>query len=159
WGLGVAEAMDTAQRGMGLGWPEARELIERTVRESDGRRVVCGAGTDHLEPGSARSLDDVVAAYEHQCEAVEAVGGEVVLMASRGLARLARGPEDYASVYDRLLTQLRRPALIHWLGPMFDPALAGYWGHDDPHAAMAACVGVIAAHAERVIGVKVSMLD
>jgi hypothetical protein len=161
WGLGIAEAMDTAQRGMGLGWPEARELIERTVREAaaTGGRVVCGAGTDHLEPGAARSLDDVIAAYEHQCEAVEAVGGEVVLMASRELARLARGPEDYAAVYGRVLAQLRRPALIHWLGPMFDPALAGYWGHDEPHNAMAACVNVIAAHASRVIGVKVSMLD
>ncbi|HXM58857.1 MAG TPA: dihydrodipicolinate synthase family protein [Candidatus Dormibacteraeota bacterium] len=159
WGLGIAEAMDTAQRGMGLGWPEARELIERTVRESQGRRVVCGAGTDHLAPGAARSLDDVVAAYEQQCSAVEAVGGEVVLMASRELARLARGPDDYASVYGRVLEQLRRPALIHWLGPMFDPALAGYWGGDDPHDAMAACVELIAAHAARVTGVKVSMLD
>src|SRR5439155_23935557 len=114
WGLGIAEAMDTAQRGMGLGWPEARELIERTVREAaaTGGRVVCGAGTDHLEPGAARGLDDVIAAYEHQCEAVEAVGGEVVLMASRELARLARGPEDYAAVYGRVLAQLRRPALI-----------------------------------------------
>lgn len=161
WGLGVAEAMDTAQRGMGLGWPEARELIERSVREAAavGGRVVCGAGTDHLAPGAARRLDDVVAAYELQCGAVEAAGGDVVLMASRELARLARGPEDYAAVYGRVLPQLRRPALIHWLGPMFDPALAGYWGHDDPDAAMAACVEVIAANARRVAGVKVSMLD
>jgi Protein of unknown function (DUF993) len=159
WGLGVAEAMDTAQRGMGLGWPEARELIERTVREAAGRRVVCGAGTDHLAPGAARGLDDVVAAYELQCGAVEAAGGEVVLMASRELARLARGPDDYAAVYGRVLPQLRRPALIHWLGPMFDPALAGYWGHDDPEAAMAACVAVLGEHAGRVAGVKVSMLD
>ena len=161
WGLGIAEAMDTAQRGMGLGWPEARELIERTVREAraDGGRVVSGAGTDHLAPGSAGGLDDVVAAYEEQCDAVEAAGGEVVLMASRELARLARGPDDYAAVYGRVLGQLRRPALIHWLGPMFDPALAGYWGHDDPGSAMAACAAIIGEHAARVSGVKVSMLD
>ena len=161
WGLGIAEAMDTAQRGMGLGWPEARELIERTVREAraGGGRVVAGAGTDHLAPGAARGLDDVVAAYEHQCEAVEAAGGDVVLMASRELARLARGPDDYEAVYGRVLGQVRRPALIHWLGPMFDPALAGYWGHDDPDAAMASCAAVICEHADRVAGVKVSMLD
>jgi hypothetical protein len=101
----------------------------------------------------------VVAAYEEQCEAVEAAGGEVVLMASRELARLARGPDDYAAVYGRVLGQLRRPALIHWLGPMFDPALAGYWGHDDPGSAMAACAAIIGEHASRVSGVKVSMLD
>jgi hypothetical protein len=161
WGLGVAEAMDTAQRGMGLAWPEARELIQRTVREarSLGGRVVSGAGTDHLEPGSAGGLDDVVAAYEHQCEAVEAVDGEVVLMASRELARVARGPDDYARVYRRVLAQLRRPALIHWLGPMFDPALAGYWGHAGGREAMEVCLAVIAENAGRVAGVKVSMLD
>jgi hypothetical protein len=161
WGLGVAEAMDTAQRGMGLGWPEARELIERTVREAraTGGRVVSGAGTDHLAPGAARGLDDVVAAYEEQCEAVEAAGGDVVLMASRELARLAAGPDDYALVYGRVLAQLRRPALIHWLGPMFDPALAGYWGHDDPAAAMEVCLAVTTEHAGRVAGVKVSLLD
>jgi Protein of unknown function (DUF993) len=161
WGLGIAEAMDTAQRSMGLGWPEACELIERTVREAraEGGRVVSGAGTDHLEPGAARGLDDVVAAYERQCEAIEAAGGDVVLMASRELARLARGPDDYAEVYGRVLAQLRRPALIHWLGPMFDPALAGYWGHDDPDAAMQSSAAVICEHAGRVAGVKVSMLD
>jgi hypothetical protein len=161
WGLGVAEAMDTAQRGMGLGWPQARELIGRTVREARAvdARTVSGAGTDHLATGSARALEDVVAAYELQCEAVEEMGGDVVLMASRELARLARGPEDYAAVYGRVLAQLRRPALIHWLGPMFDPALAGYWGHDDPRAAMEVCLAVIAGHAARVVGVKVSLLD
>jgi hypothetical protein len=161
WGLGVAEAMDTAQRGMGLGWPQARELIERTVREAGatGGRVVSGVGTDHLEPGAARGPEDVVAAYAHQCDAVEAVGGDVVLMASRELARVARGPDDYAAVYGRVLSQLRRPALIHWLGPMFDPALAGYWGHDDPYAAMEVCLAVIAEHAPRIAGVKVSLLD
>jgi len=161
WGLGIAEAMDTAQRGAGLSWAEARELIERTVREAraEGGRVVSGVGTDHLAPGSAGGLDDVVAGYEEQCEAVEGAGGDVVLMGSRELARLARGPDDYAAVYGRVLGQLRRPALIHWLGPMFDPALAGYWGHDDPGSAMAACAAIIGEHAARVSGVKVSMLD
>jgi hypothetical protein len=161
WGLGVAEAMDTAQRGSGLAWPDARELIERSVREarSVGGRVVSGAGTDHLAPGAARGLADVVAAYEHQCEVVEAAGGEVVLMASRELARVASGPDDYALVYGRVLSQLRGPALIHWLGPMFDPALAGYWGHDDARQAMEVCLALVAEHAPRVAGVKVSLLD
>ena len=161
WGLGVAEAMDTAQRGMGLGWSEARELIGRTVREarSAGGRVVSGAGTDHLVAGGASTLEEVVAAYEEQCEAVEGAGGEIVLMASRELARLARAPDDYAKVYGRVLSQLRRPALIHWLGPMFDPALAAYWGHDDPYAAMEACLALIAEHGARVAGIKVSLLD
>lgn len=161
WGLGVAEAMDTAQRGMQLAWPDARELIERTVREarSAGGRVVSGAGTDHLAAGGASTLDEVAAAYEDQCEAVENAGSEVVLMASRELARLARAPDDYAAVYGRVLSQLRRPALIHWLGPMFDPGLAGYWGDDDPFAALEVCLAVIAEHAQRVAGVKVSLLD
>jgi hypothetical protein len=127
YGLGVAEAMDTAQRGMGLDWDAAKELIRRSVAEARavGGRIVCGAQTDHLAPGSARSLRDVEAAYEEQCGFVEEQGGQVVLMASRELARIARGPEDYARVYDRVLSQLRQPALIHWLGEVFDPALAG----------------------------------
>ncbi|HYW25292.1 MAG TPA: DUF993 family protein, partial [Terriglobales bacterium] len=114
---------------------------------------------DHLAPGAARGLDDVVVAYEHQCEAVEAVGGPVVLLASRELARVAAGSEDYALVYGRVLAQLRAPALLHWLGPMFDPALAGYWGHHDRRAAMEVCLAVVAEHSARVAGVKVSLLD
>lgn len=161
WGLGVAEAMDTAQRGMGLEWPVARELIERSVREAaaTGGLIVCGAGTDHLAPGSARHLADVRNAYEEQCGAVESAGGQVVLMASRELARIARNPDAYAMVYGHVLRQLARPAIIHWLGPMFDPQLAGYWGEVDPAAAMDVCLAVIDEAGSRVEGVKISLLD
>ncbi len=161
YGLGVAEAMDTAQRGMGLDWNAAKELIHRSVAEakSVGGRIVCGAQTDHLPPGSARSLRDVEAAYEEQSGFVEAQGAQVVLMASRELARIARGPEDYARVYGTVLSQLRQPALIHWLGEVFDPALAGYWGHGDLDGAMAECLGIIVANKEKVEGLKLSLLD
>lgn len=161
YGLGVAEAMDTAQRGMGLDWEAARELIRRSVAEAKavGGKIVCGAQTDQLPPGSARTLRDIEAAYEEQCGFVEGEGGQVVLMASRELARIARGPEDYARVYDRVLSQLQRPALIHWLGEVFDPALAGYWGHADIDQAMADCLAIIVAHQEKVEGLKLSLLD
>ena len=161
YGLGVAEAMDTAQRGMGLDWEASKELIRRSVAEAKavGGRIVCGAQTDQLARGSARNLSDVEAAYEEQCEFVEAQGGQVVLMASRELARIARGPEDYQRVYDRVLSQLKQPALIHWLGEVFDPALAGYWGHADLDPAMAVCLDIITAHKEKVEGLKLSLLD
>jgi hypothetical protein len=161
YGLGVAEAMDTAQRGMGLDWEAAKELIRRSVAEAKavGGRIVCGAQTDQLAPGSARTLRDVEAAYEEQCAFVEAQGGQVVIMASRELARIAHGPDDYARVYDRVLSQLRRPALIHWLGEVFDPALAGYWGHTDLDQAMAECLEIIVTHKDKVEGLKLSLLD
>jgi hypothetical protein len=161
YGLGVAEAMDTAQRGMGLDWEASKELIRRSVAEARavGGRIVCGAQTDHLPRGSAHDLRDVEAAYELQCEFVEAQGGQVVLMASRELARIARGPDDYAQVYDRVLSQLKQPALIHWLGEVFDPALAGYWGHADLDGAMAVCLEIITANREKVEGLKLSLLD
>jgi len=161
YGLGVAEAMDTAQRGMGLDWEASKQLIRRSVAEAKavGGRIVCGAQTDHLETGSARDIRDIEAAYEEQCEFVEAQGGQVVLMASRELARIARGPEDYERVYDRVLSQLQAPALIHWLGEVFDPALAGYWGHRDIDEAMNVCLGIITAHTEKVEGLKLSLLD
>jgi len=161
YGLGVAEAMDTAQRGMGLDWEAAKELIRRSVAEAKavGGRIVCGAQTDQLYPGSAKDLRDIEAAYEEQCEFVEVQGGQVVLMASRELARIARGPEDYARVYGRLLSQLRQPALIHWLGEVFDPALAGYWGYADLDRATAACLEIITENAPKVEGVKLSLLD
>ena len=161
YGLGVAEAMDTAQRGMGLDWEASKELIRRSVAEAKavGGRIVCGAQTDHLATGSARDLRDIEAAYEEQCEFVEARGGQVVMMASRELARIARGPEDYARVYGRVLSQLQRPALIHWLGEVFDPALAGYWGHPDLDGAMSVCLEIISAHKEKVEGLKLSLLD
>jgi hypothetical protein len=162
-GLGVADAMDTAQRGMGLDWATTRELIARTGAEARacGGALACGAGTDQLPPGAA-SLDAVVAAYEEQCEVVQAAGAQVIVMASRALAAAARGPEDYARVYGRVLSQLERPAILHWLGPMFDPALEGYWDPTHPadlDAAAESCLAIIRAHAQRIDGIKVSLLD
>ncbi|HET7465086.1 MAG TPA: dihydrodipicolinate synthase family protein [Candidatus Dormibacteraeota bacterium] len=161
YGLGVAEAMDTAQRGMGLDWEASKELIRRSVAEARavGGRIVCGAQTDHLAPGSARSLDDIEAAYAEQCEFVEKCGGQVVVMASRELTRIASGPDDYARVYGHVLSQLQQPALIHWLGEAFDPALRGYWGQADLDAAMDSCLAIITANKEKVEGLKLSLLD
>jgi hypothetical protein len=162
WDLGfrVAEAMDTSQRGMGLDWPEASELIARALRHArarDGADLACGAGTDQL--ADARSLDDVVAAYEEQVGFIEKHGGRVILMASRALARLARGPEDYAFVYDKILSQLREPAVLHWLGDMFDPALAGYWGAKDFDGALRVVLDLIGRNVAKVDGIKISLLD
>jgi hypothetical protein len=161
-GLGVAEAMDTAQRGMGLDWPTSLELIRRSVSAAKARGdalVFSGAGTDHLAPDAARSIDDVIRAYEEQFAAIEAVGGRIILMASRALARVARSADDYVKVYDRILSQAKEPVIIHWLGDMFDPALAGYWGTGNLDAAMDTCVSIINSHAEKVDGVKISLLD
>ena len=164
WSLGfsVAEAMDTAQRGMGLGWPEALELIRRSAAaaRADGHRMLAsGAGTDHLDPASAKGVDDVILAYEEQIEAVEAAGSPIILMASRALVRVARSGDDYLKVYDRLLSQVREPVIIHWLGDMFDPQLAGYWGSNDVRAAMATALAAIRAHPKKVAGIKISLLD
>ncbi len=162
WGLGVAEAMDTAQRGMGMDWPSSLELIRRTLDAAKGTRgavVGCGAGTDHLAPDPGLGIERVVAAYEEQCAAVEKLGGRIVLMASRALAACARSPEDYALVYDRVLAQVREPVIIHWLGEMFDPALEGYWGHADHNRAMDVCLDVIRINAAKVDGIKISLLD
>jgi len=161
-GLGVAEAMDTAQRGMGLDWPTSLELIVRSVRAAKARcnaLVFSGAGTDHLAPEDAKSLDDVIRAYEEQIGAIEKVGGRIILMASRALAKIGRNPDDYAKVYDRVLSQVAEPVIIHWLGDMFDPALANYWGTPNLDEAMDVAVGVINANAPKVDGVKVSLLD
>ncbi|MCC7288242.1 MAG: dihydrodipicolinate synthase family protein [Burkholderiaceae bacterium] len=161
-GLGVAEAMDTAQRGMGLDWPTSLELIRRSIdaaRDVPGALVASGAGTDHLAPDDAASVDDVIRAYEEQVGAIEKLGGRIILMASRALARVARSAADYERVYDRILSQVRAPVIIHWLGDMFDPALAGYWGSADAGAAMEVALGVINAHAAKVDGVKISLLD
>ncbi|MFN3854236.1 MAG: dihydrodipicolinate synthase family protein [Phreatobacter sp.] len=161
-GLGVAEAMDTAQRGMGLDWAGALDLIGRSVRQAratPGAVLFSGAGTDHLDPSVATSLDDVIGAYEMQFEAIEALGGRIIMMASRALAKLAKGPDDYGRVYDRVLSQAAQPVIIHWLGDMFDPALAGYWGSADLDAAMDTAVDVINRNAAKVDGVKISLLD
>jgi uncharacterized protein DUF993 len=161
-GLGVAEAMDTAQRGMGLDWPTSLELIRRSLdaaRDVPGALIASGAGTDQLAPEAAKSVDDVIRAYEEQITAIEKLGGRIILMCSRALAQVARSPADYERVYDRVLSQVREPVIIHWLGDMFDPALTGYWGSTDPMAAMAVALGVINAHAVKVDGVKISLLD
>jgi hypothetical protein len=161
-GLGVAEAMDTAQRGMGLGWDNAQELIRRALGEARGRPdalIACGAGTDHLAPGAGVTVDDVLRAYEAQVEMVEEAGGRIILMASRALAAAAKGPDDYLRVYDRVLSQVREPVIIHWLGEMFDPALGGYWGHADHAKAMDVCLQAIEANAAKVDGIKISLLS
>src|SRR5437868_1102326 len=161
-GLGVAEAMDTAQRGMGLDWPTSLELIQRSVAAAKARGnalVFSGAGTDHLAPADAKNLDDVIRAYEQQIAAIEKVDGRIILMASRALARIGRSPEDYVKVYDRVLSQVREPVIIHWLGDMFDPELRNYWGTADLDEAMDVAVGVINASVAKVDGVKVSLLD
>ena len=161
-GFGVAEAMDTAQRGMGLSWAGAQELIRRALdaaKGRDGALIASGAGTDHLTPGPDVTIDAVIAAYEAQVGFVEGLGGQVILMASRALAKAARSPDDYARVYDRILSQVKTPVVIHWLGEMFDPALAGYWGNADHMAAMATAIDVINSHADKIDGVKISLLD
>ena len=160
-GLGVAEAMDTAQRGMGLDWPTSLELIQRSVSAAKLRNalVFSGAGTDHLAVDDAKSVDDVIRAYEEQIAAVEKAGGRIILMASRALAKLGRNADDYAKVYNRVLSQVSQPVIIHWLGDMFDPALANYWGTSNLDEAMDTAVGVINANASKIDGVKVSLLD
>jgi hypothetical protein len=160
-GLAVAEAMDTAQRGMGLTWSMAQELIRRSVAEARtvGGTIACGAGTDHLLPHPSLSLADVERAYEAQCSFVESTGGHIILMASRALAACARGPDDYARVYGNILEQVQEPVILHWLGPMFDPALAGYWGSHDLDAAMDVCLQIIREHAHEIDGIKISLLD
>lgn len=164
WSLGfkIAEAMDTAQRGMGLAWPGAQELIRRSLAEArnvPGADLACGAGTDHLAPADARSLDDVIAAYEEQIGFVEGEGGRAIMMASRALARVARSPDDYRHVYGHILRQTRNKVVLHWLGDMFDPQLRGYWGSDDFDEALGAVLSIIEANRDKVEGIKISLLD
>ncbi|RZB14674.1 dihydrodipicolinate synthase family protein [Streptomyces sp. F001] len=163
-GLGVAEAMDTAQRGMGLDWAGAAELIRRSAAEarSVGGRIACGVGTDQLtvtEIGYPYSLQEIRAAYEEQLAVVEESGAQAILMASRALAAVAKSPEDYLEVYGHLLRQASEPVILHWLGPMFDLALEGYWGATDLDPATSTFLEVIAAHPDKVDGIKVSLLD
>jgi hypothetical protein len=164
WSLGfkIAEAMDTAQRGMGLDWAGAQELIRRSLqaaRDIPGADLACGAGTDHLAPADASSLDDVIRAYETQIEFVEQHGGRAVLMASRALARIARSPADYAKVYGRILSQAKDKVVLHWLGDMFDPQLAGYWGGAGFEEALESVLQIIDANKDKVEGIKISLLD
>ncbi|WP_457032922.1 dihydrodipicolinate synthase family protein [Kitasatospora sp. P5_F3] len=157
-GLGVADAMDTAQRGMGLDWAATRELITRSGVEARavGGRLACGVGTDQL---AVPTLDGVLAAYEEQLAVVEQAGAQPILMASRALAATARGPEDYLAVYGKLIGQSAQPVILHWLGEMFDPALAGYWGSADLDRATETVLTLIGEHAGRIDGIKVSLLD
>jgi hypothetical protein len=170
-GLGVAEAMDTAQRGMGLDWPTSLELIRRSLdaaKDVPGALVASGCGTDHLNLDDVKSVDDVIRGYEEQMEAIEKLGGKLIVMASRALARVAKSPADYERVYDRILSQAKQPVVLHWLGDMFDPALAGYWNGSegltsgatyDVERAMTTALGIIAAHPDKVDGIKISLLD
>ena len=161
-GLGVAEAMDTAQRGMGLDWPTSLTLIQRSIdasKDVPGAFLASGCGTDHLNLESVSTVDEVIAAYEFQMEAIEKLGGKLIIMASRALARVAKSPADYERVYDRILSQAKQPVLLHWLGDVFDPALAGYWGNPDTDKAMDTALGIIQAHAHKVDGIKISLLD
>ena len=161
-GLGVAEAMDTAQRGMGLDWPTSLELIRRTLdaaQDVPGSQVASGCGTDQLVLEDVTTVDQVIAAYEEQLEAIEKLGGKLIIMASRALARVATSPADYERVYDRILSQVKQPVVLHWLGDMFDPALIGYWGSADVEQAMSTALGIIQAHSQKVDGIKISLLD
>jgi len=159
YGLGVAEAMDTAQRNMGLDWVAVQELVSRSAEQAraHGARIAAGAGTDHRT--DIGSVDDVLAAYGEQVEFVEGTGAQVILMASRQLAAVAAGPDDYLRVYDELLRQVREPVILHWLGEAFDPQLRGYWGSPDVSAATETFLQLVTAHAAKVDGVKVSLLS
>ncbi len=162
-GLGLAEAMDTAQRGMGVDWPTAKELIERTMSEAKAHplkpRVACGAGTDQFEISELTTEAALVAAYSEQMEAIEAAGGQVIIMASRAMAANGTGPDFFARVYGRLIEEAKDPVILHWLGDMFDPALKGYWGHDDLDAAADAVLSLIEAYADQIDGIKISLLE
>ncbi|WP_341862878.1 dihydrodipicolinate synthase family protein [Gymnodinialimonas sp. 57CJ19] len=162
-GLGLAEAMDTSQRGMGVDWPTARELIDRTMAAAKAHparpRVACGAGTDHVAPEALTTIDAIREAYFHQMEAVEAAGGQVILMATRALPAIGAGPQEYARLYDDLITQAQAPVILHWLGDMFDPALKGYWGSADVAQADEVVHDLIARNATKVDGLKISLLN
>jgi hypothetical protein len=161
YGFAIAEAMDTAQRGGGLTWKSAQELIRRAQAEAraEGGAIAFGAGTDHLAPTPTVTLDDVRRGYEEQVGYVEGVGGRVILMASRALARAARSADDYRDIYGGVLRQVKQPVILHWLGDMFDPQLAGYWGTSNLDDAMEVCLGVIEAQRDKVDGIKISLLD
>jgi hypothetical protein len=162
-GLGLAEAMDTAQRGMGVDWPTARELIRRTMAEAKAHplkpRVACGAGTDQMPAGVMPTRDTILAAYAEQMEAIEAAGGQIILMATRALPAMGATPDDYAHVYDTLLAQAAEPVILHWLGDMFDPALTGYWGGRDVDEATGIVLDLIGRNRAKVDGIKISLLD
>ena len=160
-GFGIAEAMDTSQRGMGLDWAMAHELIARSLKSAGAQasRIYSGCGTDHLLPGDARNLDDVVKAYLEQLHVIQKLGGRVILMASRAMVRVAKSPDDYVKVYSRVLGEADHPVILHWLGEMFDPALKGYWGADNFSVTMKSCLAAINSNVAKVDGIKISLLD
>ena len=160
-GFGIAEAMDTSQRGMGLDWPTALELIKQSLLNAGPRSqmIFSGCGTDHLTPADARTLDDVIEAYLKQLHAIQKLGGRIILMASRALMRVAKTPDDYVQVYSRVLAEADHPVVLHWLGDMFDPALKGYWGHERFEDTMETALRVIEANVPNVDGIKISLLD
>jgi hypothetical protein len=160
-GLGVAEAMDTAQRGMGLDWTTTKELIRRSATDAKlaGYPIACGAGTDQLSDGRRYPIHEIVTAYLEQCEAIETAGARVILMASRALAAGASHSDDYERAYDSILTKVSRPVILHWLGAMFDPLLDGYWGSENLDQAAEICLKIIEEHSAKIDGIKVSLLD
>jgi hypothetical protein len=160
-GFGIAEAMDTSQRGMGLDWDSARELIRQSLAHAGNKAhlIASGCGTDHLAPEEARTLDDVIAAYLTQLHAIQKLGGRIILMASRALVRVAKSPDDYVKVYSRVLSEADHPVILHWLGDMFDPALKGYWGAESFEQTLETALAVIAANVSKVDGIKISLLD
>jgi hypothetical protein len=160
-GFGIAEAMDTSQRGMGLDWPNALELIRQSLSHAGSRAhlLASGCGTDHLLPQDAKSLDDVSKAYLEQLHAIQKLGGRIILMASRALVQVAKSPDDYIKVYSRVLAEADHPVVLHWLGDMFDPALKGYWGNNDFSATLDTALQVISENVTKVDGIKISLLD
>ena len=162
-GLGLAEAMDTAQRGMGVDWPTALELIQRTMVAANVHpmrpRVACGAGTDHLAPSDLTNAAAILSAYETQAEAIEAAGGQLILMASRAFTAMDAGPDIYAQVYRALIDGAEEPVILHWLGEMFDRQLGGYWGSKDLAEASDFVLALIAENPSKVDGIKISLLD
>jgi hypothetical protein len=157
-GFGVAEAMDTAQRGMGLPWDLGRELIARSASAARGA-LAAGAGTDQLADGESYPIPRIIDAFVSQMAFVQSTGADVILMASRALAASARGPGDYLEVYGSLLEQAERPVILHWLGEAFDPALRGYWGGTDFESAADTVLSLLDRYGDKVDGVKLSVLD
>ena len=160
-GFGIAEAMDTSQRGMGLDWPTALDLIKRSLKDAGDKSslIYSGCGSDHLDPADAKNLDDVIKAYETQLHAIQKLGGRIIMMASRALVKMAKSPDDYVKVYGRILSQADHPVVLHWLGPMFDPALKGYWGTEDFAPGMTTALAMIKDNVAKVDGIKISLLD
>jgi hypothetical protein len=162
YGLGVAEAMDTAQRGMGLNWTMAKELMARSADLSaqiPGALMAAGCGTDQLSPTGTYSLQQIIDAYMGQLEWLAKLGIRPIIMASRALAAAATHADHYLTVYGEVLSQVHQPAILHWLGEMFDPALAGYWGSRDHYQAMETVGELMQGHANQIDGIKLSLLD